>query len=294
MWLDGKGEYQRELDAIPLEHALQSRDLFLQRLDALGALGRWSDVKQLLESERFALDPVAQLMYLARCNARLGEKTASENNWKRALEAASDDPGKMMTVAEYAEKNGVNKIAEAAYATTTNESPKLRAAWQGHLRLAQASSGTRKIHHVLADMLRLWPNDFAIQNDEAYMRLLLLGGTASVPSIHRPDATEGVPPSEELNGIEQLAKKLVERNPRSLPHRTLLALARLRQNRAAEALDAYTNIQVASNALTPSALAVHAAVLAANGRIEDAKTEAAQIRVDNLLPEEKALIQNLL
>jgi hypothetical protein len=294
MWLNGKGEYQRELDAIPLEHALQSRDLFLQRLDALGALGRWSDVKQLLESERFALDPVAQLMYLARCNARLGEKTASENNWKRALEAASDDPGKIMTVAEYAEKNGVNEIAEVAYATATNESPKLRAAWQGHLRLAQASSGTRKIHDVLADMLPLWPNDSAIQNDEAYMRLLLLGGMGSVPSIHRPDATEGVPPSEELNGIEQLAKKLVERNPRSLPHRTLLALARLRQNRAAEALDAYTNIQVASNALTPSALAVHAAVLAANGRIEDAKTEAAQISVGNLLPEEKALIQNLL
>ena len=87
MWLSGKGEYQRQLDAIPLERALQSRDLFLQHLDALGALGRWTDIKQFLESERFTLDPVAQLMYLARCNAQLGEKTASENNWKRALEA---------------------------------------------------------------------------------------------------------------------------------------------------------------------------------------------------------------
>ena len=97
-----------------------------------------------------------------------------------------------------------------------------------------------------------------------------------------------------MNGIEQLAKKLVERNPRSLPHRTLLALARLWQNRAAEALDVYANIQVAPNELTPSALAVHVAVLAANGRADDAKTEAAQVKVDNLLPEEKALIQNLL
>jgi hypothetical protein len=97
-----------------------------------------------------------------------------------------------------------------------------------------------------------------------------------------------------LNDIERLAKKLLEQNPTSLPHRTLLALARLRQNRAPEALDAYSNIQVAWNALTPSALAVHAAVLAANGRIDDAKTEAAQVKVDNLLPEEKELIQNLL
>src|SRR5207245_4441296 len=96
--------------------------------------------------------------------------------------------------------------------------------------------------------------------DEAYMRLLLLfpGGTGSVPSgqkddtkvvppnnslgetgpvpsIHGPDAThhggqaQGVPPSEELNGIEHLAEKLVQQNPTSLPHRTLLALARLEQ-----------------------------------------------------------------
>jgi hypothetical protein len=293
-WLDEKGEYQRQLDTIPLGRALQSHDLFLQHLDALGALDRWSEIKQLLESEHFPLDQVVQRMYVARCNARLGEKTASENNWKRALEAAGGDSGKLMTLAEYAERNGANEIAEVAYATAANASPKLRAAWQGRLRLAQASGGTKKIHAVLAGMLAIWPNDSAIQNDEAYTRLLLLGGTGSVPSIHRQGATKGVPPSEELNGIEQLAKKLLERNPRSLPHRTLLALARLWQNRAAEALDVYANIQVAPNALTPSALAVHVAVLAANGRADDAKTEAAQIKVDNLLPEEKTLIQNLL
>jgi len=297
MWLSGKGEYQRQLDAIPLERALQSRDLFLQHLDALGALGRWTDIKQLLESERFVLDPVAQLMYLARCNAQLGEKTASENNWKRALEAASDDPGKMMTVAEYAEKNGANEIAEVAYATATNESPKLRAAWQGRLRLAQASGGTRKIHDILAEMLRLWPNDSAIQNDEAYTRLLLLFSNSrndEAPALAGLRRGGRMTNDETLKEIEQLGKKLVERNPRSLPHRTFLALALLKQNHAAAALDVYGSIQVTPNALTPSALAVHTAVLAANGRIEDAKTEAAQIKIDNLLPEEKALIQNLL
>jgi len=311
-WLDEKGEYQRQLDAIPLSRALQAHDLFLQHLDALGALDRWSEIKQLLESEHFPLDQVVQRMYVARCNARLGEKTASENNWKRALEAAGGDSGKLMTLAEYAERNGANEIAEGAYATATNESPKLRAAWQGRLRLAQASGGTKKIHAVLTGMLANWPNDSAIQNDEAYTRLLLSfsnsrndealvtndenssGGALSLTSIHRPEATQGVTPNKELNDIERLAQKLVERNPRSLPHRTLLALARLWQNRAAEALDVYANIRVAPNALTPSALAVHAAVLAANGRTEDAKTEAAQVKVDNLLPEEKALIQNLL
>src|SRR6202795_2855486 len=135
-WLDEKGEYQRQLDTIPLVRALQSRDLFLQHLDALGALDRWSEIKQLLESEHFPLDQVVQRMYVARCNARLGEKTAAENNWKLALEAAGGESGKLVVLAEYAERNGANEIAEVAYATATNESPKLRAAWQGRLRLA--------------------------------------------------------------------------------------------------------------------------------------------------------------
>jgi hypothetical protein len=87
-----------------------------------------------------------------------------------------------------------------------------------------------------------------------------------------------------------VAAKLVEKNPRSLPHRTFLALARLKQNRPADALAVYENITVTRGALTPSALAVHAAVLAANGRKDEARTEAAQVKPEQLLPEERALL----
>ena len=113
-WLDEKGEYQRQLDNIPLERALQSHDLFLLHLNALGALERWSEIKQLLESEHFPLDDVAQFMYLARCSERLGEKTAAANNWQRALEATQGDSAKLMALAEYAEKNGANEITTRA------------------------------------------------------------------------------------------------------------------------------------------------------------------------------------
>src|SRR5205823_9768812 len=173
-WLNGKGEFQRELDAIPLEKALQARDLFLQHVDALGGLGRWSEIKQLLDRDTFPLDPVVQKMYLARCNAQLGEKAASENNWQRAFEAARGDPTKLLMLASYAEKNGAVEIAGAAYYEAVAEAPKLRAAHQGRLRLAQATNDTKRIHAVLADMLAVWPNDPAVQNDEGYTRLLLL------------------------------------------------------------------------------------------------------------------------
>jgi len=39
-WLNSKGEFQRTIDTIPLEKAVQSSDLFLQHLDALAGLGR--------------------------------------------------------------------------------------------------------------------------------------------------------------------------------------------------------------------------------------------------------------
>ena len=273
-WLNGHGEFERELDTVPREKAVQSRDLFLQHLDALGALGRWSEIKQLLEVEGFPLEPTVQKMYLARCAAQLGEKTLAENNWKRALEAAAGDAQKLLQLGEFAEKNGELEIAEAAYNATAAQTPKLRVAQQGRLRIAQGKRDTKKIHAVLAEMLKLWPNDTAIQNDEAYTRLLLLPNDA--------------PNNDELITIEHLAEKLVQREPSSLPHRTLLALARLKQHRPVAALDAYANVQAIPNAISPSALAVHAAVLSANDRRDDARAEIQQAPLDKLLPEEQA------
>jgi tetratricopeptide (TPR) repeat protein len=280
-WLNGKGEFQRQLDAIPLEKALQSRELFLQHVDALGGLGRWQEIKELLDRDTFPLDPVVQKMYLARCHAQLGEKAASENNWQRALEAARGEPAKLMVLANYAEKNGALEVARAAYEEAVTESPRMRAAHQGRLRLAQGTGETMKIHDVLAEMLTIWPNDPAVQNDEAYTRLLLVE-QAQVESR-----------KEEVERIEELAAQLVQREPSSLPHRTLLALARLRLGKFSEALSAYSEIQVSRGALTPSALAVHAAVLAANGRNEDAASEMREVDRKQLLPEEVALVEQV-
>jgi hypothetical protein len=279
-WLNSKGEYQRAIDSIPLEKAMQSRDLFLQHLDALGGLGRWKELEQQLRGGKFPLEPFLEAMYLARCNNQLGEQTASENNWQRALEAAQGDARKLITLAQYAEQNKEAEIAEVAYNNAAAITPRLRLAWDGRLRLAQASRDTKKIHAVLANMLALWPDDLAIQNDEAYSRLLLCPPAA--PETKSQAAT-----------IEKLAEKLIQREPQSLPHRTLLALALLRQERAEDALRVYSQIQVKQDEVSDSALAVHAAILAATANLENAKTEAAQLKRDQLLPEEQALIQSL-
>ncbi len=226
----------------------------------------------------------------------------SENNWQRALESAGGDVGKLISLGEYAEKNGIVDVAQSAFSAAATEAPKLRAAQQGRLRMAQRSGDTKKIHAILADMLKIWPNDAAVQNDEAYTRLLLLGSSSErgARSDQQGESSELLAPSSdlqtpssELQALSALAESLVAKNPRSMPHRTLLALVRLKQNRAADALAVYENINLTRGALTPSALAVHAAVLAANGKMEDAKSEAEQIRAEQLSPEERQLIAAL-
>ncbi len=81
--------------------------------------------------------------------------------------------------------------------------------------------------------------------------------------------------------------------PATLPHRTLLALARLKQGRAEAAMEIYENLTVPPNTASPAAVAVHAAVLAASGRDEDARVEAGAVNWEQLLPEEQALITTL-
>lgn len=279
-WLYGKGECARLLEAIPLARAAETRALFLQHLDALAALGRWAEIETLLQGQRFPLDPVVQEMYLARCAAQLGQgPVAVKNHWQRALEAASasGDNGKLLLLGEYAEKNGALDIAEAAYARVSATAPRFRPAQGARLRVAQTQGDLAKAHAILREMLALWPEDTAIQNDEAYLGLLLDAKTTD------PAAAEA------------LAAQLVEKAPASLPHRVLLALARLKGARAARerAIEAFANIRVEPHVATPAALAVHAAALEAAGHSAEAREEAGTVNVTMLSVPEQALIDAL-
>jgi tetratricopeptide (TPR) repeat protein len=278
-WLNSHGQYERELETIPRQRAMQTPQLFSQHVDALGALGRWDEIRRLIESEQFPLDPVIEHMYLARCFAQQNQMSGAENNWKRALEAAAGDLNKLMMLGDYAEKNGALDVASGAYDAAVAVSPKARPAQQGRLRVAYIQRDTPKIQAILTDLLKLWPNDTAVQNDEAYARLLLL-----------PNDTSPGKNTQELEAIEALATKLVKKEPSSLPHRTLLALARLRLQRPEDALVVYKDINVPKTSLTTASVAVHAAVLAATGHADEARSEFAQLPADKMLPEERQLM----
>ena len=274
-WLYARGQFDKMLELIPTERALRDRALYLQHIDALAALGRLQEVKELLTSDRFPLEPSVKHMYLATTRSRLGEVTGATNDWQRALEAA-DSPTKLFSVARYAERHRAAEVADSAYARVLNIDAKSRDAYHGRLRLAEARGHTATLQTIAAEMVRQWPEDERIRNDEAYLRLLL--GASG----------------EEAQHAEDRAASLVSREPEDWPALTTLALSRLRLGRPADALSAFAGVhEYQLNSAPRASRAIYAATLAANGENEEARQQANELKNAHLLPEERALIAPL-
>jgi Flp pilus assembly protein TadD len=243
-------------------------------VNALAALQRWTDVKELFLSEHSVVDPMAQHIYLAVAQAHLGSAIGATNEWQRALEIANT-PEKLLTLASNAEQNSAADTADAAYSKVIKMAPTNRVAYAGRLRVALAAGHTAQAQTIAAEITRLWPDDAAARNQDAYLQLLL--GASG-------DAAEAA---------EREAQVLVAKEPRNWQARATLGLACLRLGRNKEALAAIRPVKVTGNE-PPGALAVRAAILAANGIEEGARNDALLLVAKPLLPEERALIAPLL
>ncbi len=273
-WLNKIGRPAKTLEVLPQTHAVQRQDLFLPYLDALAALLRWSTIKDLLSSERFPIDPVLQHMYLAVAQRHLGSASGATNEWQRALEVANT-PEKALALASYAEQSNANEIADAAYSIVIKITPRNREAHTGRLRLALAAGETAQAQRIAAQISQLWPGDANARIQDVYLQLLL----GASPDV--------------ANAAERDAELLVAKEPRNWLARATLGLARLRLSRPNEALTAIREPRI-TGAEPPGALAVRAAILAANGYKEGARNDARLVGAKPLLPEERSLIAPLL
>ena len=273
-WLNKIGRPAKTLEVLPQARASQRQDLFLHYLNALAALQRWSDVKDLLTRERFPIEPVLQHMYLAAAQTHLGSATAATNEWQRALEAANT-PEKLLALAGYAEQNHANDVADRAYSEAIRLGPKNRGAYAGRLRVELTSDQTAEAQTIAEEIVKLWPDDAAARNQNDYLRLLLgASGNAA-------------------EAAERQAQILVAQEPLNWSARATLGLARLRLGRNADALAVFRTVR-ATGSEPPGALAVRAAILAVNGYEEGARGDAHNLGAQRLLPEERALIAPLL
>ena len=94
---------------------------------------------------------------------------------------------------------------------------------------------------------------------------------------------------ESLHTAQELVTALPDRDA----YRTTLALALLRKNKPADALAVYEPMKLNWSTALPGWQAVRAAVLAANGREEEARSLALSINWDRLKPQERDLVRAL-
>ena len=273
-WLYGKGEVDKVLDVLPPERAAGDRALFLQRLDALGAENRWTDIRETIRGGKFPLEPTLAQMYLARCATQLGEPKVAAVAWEGALQAAGKEASKLVSVGQYAAKNGVLDIADKAFRQALAVAPDSREVNEGFFQLLDATGKTRELRDALAAFSAHFPQDRSLQNDLAYF-----------------DALLGV----DVPAARLSAQQLVRAEPGSLPHRVTLALAELRLGNGLAALDAFRGLTLPSPSTMPSRQqAVYAATLWKTSYEHDARDLTRIIVPDRLLPEERELIRPIL
>jgi hypothetical protein len=264
---------ERTLVALPLEEALQRKDFFLPYIDAMAGLGHWAELGKILETRQPPLEPTYVEAFQARCDAELKHDALAEQHWRAALRAAERDPEQLLWLARFSEKCGAPEIARNSLRALVACVPNPLPAFRELHGLTERTGSTADLRDLLAEMVGRWPNDPALQNDHAYLNLLL---------------------GNELAASHRVAGKFVAQFPDSLPFRTTLALALHRQRDFQAALNVYSGRNYSWPTASPNQRAVFATVLAANGQIQQARQVIANVASDRLRPEEQALISSLL
>jgi tetratricopeptide (TPR) repeat protein len=248
---------------------------FLLRLDALARLGRWPTIREelvLASAEKNALDPFFIEVFQARVAQEMREISMADVRWKQAMSKAAGNPQKLEFLANFAEKSGNLPMAAEAYRSMVKFPAAAVPGYLGLIRVAEKRADMRQLRDVIGELSRQLPEDPAPKNDLAYLNLLF---------------------NERIDDSLQISRDLVSALPDRAAYRTTLALAYLRKNESQKALAAYEETKIDWSAALPGWQAVRAAVLAANGREEEARRLAASINWDRLKPQERDLVRTL-
>jgi tetratricopeptide (TPR) repeat protein len=269
-WLSQKREFGRVEKILPLNKALESKDLFTVYVDALAALGRWNDLESVFNQKSLPLEPVLAELYRARIDGELKKDARAKLHWEQALSLAGQNSEALANIGGYAERIGAWNPATKAYEALVKDPAQTRAAYQGLVRIAEKTGDTMQLRNLMKSLLLLYPKDPAPQNDLAYLNLLL---------------------KSDIDTARHIAENLVKEHPQTLAYRTTLALALMRNNKAAEAKKSYDGISFNWAEALPGWQAVYTSVLGASGDAEQARKLARSIDRSRLKPEEREIIQ---
>ncbi len=269
VWLNGHREFEQVLKSLPMDRAMQRRDLFILRMDALGGLDRWQEIQGILGRANLPVSPTLLQAFKARTLSQLGQTNDAGFAWRRALQAAADHVEELEFLFEYACRNQEPTCAIRAYRTLLRVAPDALPTQAALPQFLAQRGATTDLRDLAEELSSRSPQIAAFRNDLAYLNLLL---------------------GKDIEASKRIAEGLVAENPWFLSMRTTLALACLRLNEPARALEAYGEVRHDWTHAMPAHQAVYIATLFANQKSDRARQMVANLPLESLRVEERALI----
>src|SRR4029077_5902860 len=91
---------------------------------------------------------------------------------------AAGNIDRLTMIARFAELAAAPDSAAAAFREAVARAPELRPAQEALLKFLNDSGDTVKTHEQIRSMLRIWPDDRGLQNDDAFFAALRNEGVA--------------------------------------------------------------------------------------------------------------------
>ena len=157
-WFNRQREFTRTIELISLPVSLLRQDLFLVRLDALAALGRWTEVRQNLDEKQIPIDAL-----LAGSTAPESPKNSAIPNKRRCIGAREHGTGP--TAASHPVRRpvrGAHRRKERSDQGVSPADPTDRldaTSYDALIRLAEKEGDTRGLREIMKELVALYPDD---------------------------------------------------------------------------------------------------------------------------------------
>lgn len=270
-WLNRIGESSMLLDTFKLEDVARFPPVLATYLEALARTGKWAELQTAVASP-LPLDDWLMNSLRSFAAARLNQEAMAKEHWRRALDEASRDPSRLRSLGDLASKLGATDQAIEAFNLLTRDR---LSRVTGYRRLAQVYERGRDTQRLRA-VMREWsahvPDDPVPDNAFCYLSGLM---------------------RRDVEVAYERAKKLMDRLPGRVAHRTTVALLELQRDRPEVALQIFERIRSELPRAAPQTHLIYAATLAANGQAEAAKKQVETLKTDSLLPEEQQMLNRI-
>lgn len=269
-WLNRHGNGERVSSLFTIKEARESEEVALALLDGLAQDGQWKHVETLLYDRELKIESILRDLYLARVSKEQGYTTAYQLTWDTIESTRIDKPQAFWYVAEYARVMGELDRAESLYRRLLDFRSVRWKSYLALIQLGEQRGATSELRKLLQRMRNDFPDNPAASNDWAYLSALM---------------------NLELEAATEIARNLVQSNPKQIAHHITLALCLMRSGEWDEVNQIMDALEIDWNQVLPGWKSIRIAQLNHSSRTAEAQELRNSLDETSLKPEELDLIQ---